>query len=845
MLMSTLPPTLERTAEETGAVLVLFAVLASVGTLMFALVLDVGNWFEHQRHLQLEADAAAHAAARAVSYPCTVKDKREVYEKAALYGGVNSVITPEGEAKFAATPYNQQVGGEHAGEVHEEVNKRAYFGQPLKEKPSRAEELEEKAPCDPKSTMVDVKMTESELPWFFNVAGKAFNVVPNINAHARVSIVQQRFATAVEPIIESQPIEARVFYVNDERCLSGGKYEKCADGTKSNYEQEQLATGRLEIPSEEPTNEERGTVIWTDRCTKAECAAKPVALKITAPHIGVRIAVAGKEGALKGPKEGGATGNDTVAVCKHEYVECFDEDVGVVPPLMSISGYSLTSKGKSEPLAPVSHKVTLSTPSPDTCTDPYFSVGNETTPMCTLTISAQVDYGSASTTGITVIPQFVYTPGFSGETKTENGLPLKFEGGVWTGIGTVPSLYEKNYGSSEINLVVKCKREAKAPCEKSSKAEESFTLKDVQRVFSAGPDGSNRIATAKVFEPEAEETPVPRQTGADAYRLCQDGEQNPCEHKLAVTVELKGSLENATKYFGKDGKTPIAPFHILYADNDQDSDDQFVVSCPPTTNSTGIVEAFRESLHYGCKGKYGVNTQVGESCAADKAAQEASEKEAAARTAREKTEKEERAKWEAEEKSKTITKAQREAKEATQKTAREAKEAEEAAAKAKREGAIHECVGLVSVQKDGKHPGDELTEAELSANFQNYFNFRIQGAPNGLHYYCPNKWVNNNEGAVPAIPGNDSRLIQLFVVPFTVTDFQRKNEVPPLVPIRTFATFYVTGYEGDTCKTDDKVDQAREIAGHLIKYINSVGEEPGGVACKAEELGTCEAVLTE
>ncbi len=195
-----------------------------------------------------------------------------------------------------------------------------------------------------------------------------------------------------------------------------------------------------------------------------------------------------------------------------------------------------------------------------------------------------------------------------------------------------------------------------------------------------------------------------------------------------------------------------------------------------------------------------------------------------------------------------------------------------------------------------EHPGGELNEGELTASFQNYLAKRVEGAANGTHYYCPDKWVNNNEGAVPVIPSNDSRLMQFFVVPFTVTDFQRKNEVSPLVPIQNFATFYVTGWDAgnteaaqgkkawnpkerrDGCSEklfkklpaaeqteleneaiplkqreqkekekgfDDDTEQPREIVGHLIKYVNVLAEASGNVECKLEGLETCEATLTE
>ena len=229
---------------------------------------------------------------------------------------------------------------------------------------------------------------------------------------------------------------------------------------------------------------------------------------------------------------------------------------------------------------------------------------------------------------------------------------MKLEGGVWTGTLNLPSYFYGNFGSTEVNLKVKCEpKVAKSVCSTLSATEEK-TLTDVQRAFSAGPDGSNRIVAAKVFEPGGAD-PVPGEKDADAFEVCEKANKEECTHKLAVTVELSGSLEDAKKYFTKEslpscaGETvsfsstcqPIPPFHVFYGDNDQEDDDQFVVSCPPTTSKVGVVALYQEALFHGCAGKYGVNTH-GESCTTEKSGQEkiAAEEEAREKSRRNRTE---------------------------------------------------------------------------------------------------------------------------------------------------------------------------------------------------------------
>ena len=48
-------------SSESGGVLVLVAITLPVIIMLASFVIDVGNWYEHKRHLQLQADSAALA----------------------------------------------------------------------------------------------------------------------------------------------------------------------------------------------------------------------------------------------------------------------------------------------------------------------------------------------------------------------------------------------------------------------------------------------------------------------------------------------------------------------------------------------------------------------------------------------------------------------------------------------------------------------------------------------------------------------------------------------------------------------------------------------------------------
>jgi hypothetical protein len=140
----------------------------------------------------------------------------------------------------------------------------------------------------------------------------------------------------------------------------------------------------------------------------------------------------------------------------------------------------------------------------------------------------------------------------------------------------------------------------------------------------------------------------------------------------------------------------------------------------------------------------------------------------------------------------------------------------------------YDCIGLASGVKTGPFAQG------LADRF-------INEPPTGTKFYCPNNWTNSNGGNVPLIPSDDSRVIQLFVEPYAATGSNS-------APIQDFATFYVTGWDGDSCNsTTHPEDSAAkgEVVGHFVKYINTVSnQEGGGPKCTLNSLGQCVAVLT-
>ena len=152
--------------DDEGSVLVTFALALPVFLAMLVLVVDLANFFEHKRHLQVQADAAVLAAVHELHAPCT---DGPVVGRANQYGGM--------AAYAGAGPYNTQVGGTNQGQIHA----RAQLAHLLRPELAGRRSVDTAGPCA--ARMVDMKLTETSLPLFFGLARFS-----NINAQARAEL---------------------------------------------------------------------------------------------------------------------------------------------------------------------------------------------------------------------------------------------------------------------------------------------------------------------------------------------------------------------------------------------------------------------------------------------------------------------------------------------------------------------------------------------------------------------------------------------------------------------------------------------------------------------------------
>ena len=188
--------------DQRGGVIAMVAVALPVLLLFVAFVVDVGNWFEHKRHLQMQADAAALAGASRFNdcFSSSSTGNTNIQNEATKYGG------------GPGSAYNGQVGGSNKGTISVRFNSKTFAagGPP-------ADDTDTSPPCT--SMMLDVKETEANLPLFFSGLIPGLPSLPAINARARVQLFEETTKNQSLPIAVPDPglvTAAAVDFVNED-----------------------------------------------------------------------------------------------------------------------------------------------------------------------------------------------------------------------------------------------------------------------------------------------------------------------------------------------------------------------------------------------------------------------------------------------------------------------------------------------------------------------------------------------------------------------------------------------------------------------------------------------------
>jgi Flp pilus assembly protein TadG len=168
--------------HESGQVVVLFAMLLPVFLGIGAVVLDIGNWYVHKRHLQTQVDAAALAAA--TGFSGCFQDAT-----AANLAIASAALRYAGDTARDPSTSNQQV--QAPGSVRITLNSQRYWAAGDPSTPTAngygitTDSVGDNSAGTPCATStLDVKATDFDTPKLFSWLG----IRPDIKAHARVEI---------------------------------------------------------------------------------------------------------------------------------------------------------------------------------------------------------------------------------------------------------------------------------------------------------------------------------------------------------------------------------------------------------------------------------------------------------------------------------------------------------------------------------------------------------------------------------------------------------------------------------------------------------------------------------
>jgi Putative Flp pilus-assembly TadE/G-like len=353
--------------SERGGVLVVVAVFMASGVMLLAFSIDVGHWFEHKRHLQAQVDSGAFAGATNFN------------------GCISASAADRGDKTKPANVAIQDMARKFSGDT---VHVASALNAQVNNRPNVTVVLNStKYPSDGgldysdtngpfcKAGYVDVKATDdlkagkSILPW--NLAG---NILPRINAHARVSIFQ------VGTLAGSLPLA-----VEDVNPLATGALVVNEDAAS-------FKTTLSAVLGRQVLTAGASSVLNGQNLTPWTGGPVSVTIPTRSPQsdVGVVIALCSNKN-LCGPTKGNGWLTDSTKtlndVCSQLYVTCH---AGDQTGLEFIHGYSTTGNGSST--APILRSVTLTKGGSGACTDdsaPYFMLNGG----CKVGVTASLDFG--------------------------------------------------------------------------------------------------------------------------------------------------------------------------------------------------------------------------------------------------------------------------------------------------------------------------------------------------------------------------------------------------------------------------------------------------------------------
>lgn len=414
-----------RRGREGGQVFVLVALLLPVLFGLGAVVIDLGNWYVHKRHLQTQVDAAALAAAPQFvgCYHDPVSANQAIAARALEYAG-----------DIARDPTSTNLQVQEPGDVRVVLNSAQYWasGDPT-DGSTHDNTLPEGTPCS--ASFLDVKATDDDAPLLWGL----LPLSASPKAKARVEIRQTRAQSGMLPwaVPEIDPRRVVALFVNED--------------TGEVFDFQMLE------PAEDPT------LPWSEWATMA--LQEPVRLESANDNTGVIILVS------KDDPNPTTTGTLT-EICNQApaTIRCY----GGASATSGLSFIHAFSGGTSGTLAsPYVRDVRLFATGcsvPPDHSAPYFTLAGE----CSATVQAVVDFGVSGDP-----TQHPHCARISGYTWSPGGIGGTY--GTWTGSVSLPA----DGGRRQVNLRGTSGPRNGTQCGNPNQQPNSFTRNKVAAPFVA------------------------------------------------------------------------------------------------------------------------------------------------------------------------------------------------------------------------------------------------------------------------------------------------------------------------------------------------------------------------
>lgn len=449
------------TSSERGQVIVMVALLLPVLFGLGAIVIDVGNWYVHKRHLQTQVDAAALASAPQFvgCHHMPTEANQAIAASALRYAG-----------DTARDPASTNLQVQEPGDVRVVLNSSRYWaaGDPT-DGSTLDNTLPDGAPCD--ARFLDVKATDDDAPLLWGLL--PLSVSPK--AKARVEIRQVRAQSGMLPwaVPEIDPRRVVALFVNED--------------TGAIFDFQMLD------PAEDPT------LPWSEWRTMA--GQEGVRLGSANDNTGVIILVS-----KDNPNPN--TSGTLTQVCNQNpaTIRCYGGS-GATSGLSFIHAFSGGTRGTlASPHVRDVRLFASGCPTPPDYSAPYFTL----TGGCSASIQAVVDFGVSGNP--TLHPHCARIEGF---TWSPGGLGGTY--GTWSGSVNLPA----GGGRQQVNLSGTSGPRNQTQCGNPSQQPNRFTRNKVAAPFvsnnQSGPVQYLRLTATLGAVPVADANSVEKNDPAQEY----------------------------------------------------------------------------------------------------------------------------------------------------------------------------------------------------------------------------------------------------------------------------------------------------------------------------------------